>query len=56
MAVSKKKKDLAPKKPSAVKGGGKNLNDNFTLVRHAKPAVKKDLPPSKNPKGGKKAP
>ena len=52
--ATKKSKDLAPKKNP--KGGGIRLsNDNFTLVRAAKPAVKKDLSPTKNPKGGKKA-
>lgn len=49
-------KDLKPKS-TAVKGGknGKNgriaVNDNITLVRAAKPVVKKDFPPNK---GGKK--
>lgn len=48
--ATKKAKDLAP---SAVKGGRIAGNDNMTLVRHAKPAIKKDLSPSKNPKGGR---
>ncbi len=57
MAGSKKAKDLAPKKSGSVKGGrmGNTNQHNFTLVRAAKPSVKKDLSPTKNPKGGKKA-
>ena len=48
----KKSKDLAPKKNP--KGGAKYAgNDNFTLVRNAKPG-KKDLSPKKSPRGGKK--
>ena len=49
-------KDLKPKS-TAVKGGkGGRIagNDNITLVRAAKPVVKKDLPPKKDVKGGKK--
>ncbi len=53
MAGSKKAKDLSPKK--SPKGGGVRLqNDNFTLVRAAKPAIKKDLSPKSSPRGGKK--
>ncbi len=54
MAGSKKTKDLSPK--SNPKGGRKapGPNDNFTLVRAAKPAIKKDMSPKSNPKGGKK--
>lgn len=55
---SSKTKDLPPKKSGQVKGGGKNRiagNENLTLIRAAKPKVKKDLPPKKNPKGGKLA-
>ena len=52
-AQGKKAKDLPAK--SRVKGGGHNLNDNLTLVRAAKPALKKrDLPSRKDVKGGKK--
>ena len=57
MAAAKKTKDLTPKKAETVKGGilrKPGNNDNFTLVRAAKPRVTKDLSPSKNPKGGKK--
>ncbi|MEQ1731657.1 MAG: hypothetical protein ABL982_25065 [Vicinamibacterales bacterium] len=46
-------KDLTPKS-TAVKGGKLAANDNITLVRAAKPVVKKDLPPKKDVKGGKK--
>jgi hypothetical protein len=46
-------KDLAPK-AGTVKGGRLAANDNLTLVRNAKPKVKKDLPPKKSPKGGAK--
>jgi hypothetical protein len=56
MAI-KKEKDLPPKSPSAIKGGKINsgpLNDNITFVRGAKPAKKRDLPPRKDVKGGKK--
>ena len=55
-------KDLTPKKTSApVKGGsfgfgGGKGNDNLTFVRGAKPSKKRDLPPRKDVKGGKKAP
>jgi hypothetical protein len=58
MAGTKKTKDLPPKK--SPKGGRSQLgqsggfNDNFTLVRAAKPKVKKDLSPKTSPKGGKK--
>ncbi len=55
MAGSKKTKDLSPAKNP--KGGliRKPVgNDNFTLVRAAKPAIKKDLSPKSSPKGGKK--
>ena len=48
----KKTKDLPPKK--SPKGGRLAANDNFTLVRAAKPKVKKDLPPKRSPKGGLK--
>ena len=55
--ATKKTKDLAPRKTSTVKGGRKAAgnfgNHNMTLVRQAKKPVKKDLPPSKNPKGGR---
>lgn len=54
MAPTKKPlKDLKPKS-TAVKGGKGGriaVNDNITLVRAAKPVVKKDFPPNK---GGKK--
>ena len=47
------KKDLPAKSAGSIKGGGVNLNENITLVRNAKPAVKKkDLPPRKDVKGG----
>ena len=49
----KKIKDLGAKS-TAVKGGGKDLNDNMTLVRAAKPTIKKDLPPRQDVKGGKR--
>jgi hypothetical protein len=51
-------KDLTPKSPTKVKGGGQpdSHNDNITLVRAAKPSKKRDLPPRKDVKGGKKAP
>ena len=54
-APAKKAKDLAPKS-GKVKGGGVRLqNENFTLVRNAKPAPKKkDLPSRKDVTGGKK--
>jgi hypothetical protein len=55
--TSKKTKDLTPKSTANVKGGGRRLNDNITLVRCAKPvAGKKDLPPrsSSGIKGGGK--
>ena len=48
------KRDLPPKSIGTVKGGGVNLNDNITLLRAAKPTVKKkDLPAKKTVKGGK---
>ena len=50
---TKKMKDLTPKS-GAVKGGRLSANDALTLVRAAKPTVKKDLPPSKDVKGGKR--
>ena len=46
-------KDLKPKS-TAVKAGKLAANDSITLVRAAKPVVKKDLPPKKVVKGGKK--
>ena len=50
-----KAKDLTPKAPAKVKGGGRVVNDNITLMRGAKPTgAKKDLTP-KSPakvKGG----
>lgn len=50
------KKDLPPKSPTKVKGGGLYAgNDNITFVRGAKPSKKRDLPPRKDVKGGKKA-
>jgi hypothetical protein len=59
MMATKKAKDLSPKSAGTVKGGRNTTrasgNHNFTLVRQAKPTVKKDLPPSKNPKGGRKS-
>jgi hypothetical protein len=55
---AKKSKDLSPKSSGAVKGGKTDklaVNDNWTLVRGAKPAPKKrDLPSRKDVKGGKK--
>ena len=30
--TSKKAKDLSPKTPARVKGGGRHVNDNLTLV------------------------
>jgi hypothetical protein len=47
------RKDLQPKSPSKVKGGY-TPNDNITLLRGAKPTKKRDLPPRKDVKGGKK--
>jgi hypothetical protein len=48
-------KDLPPKSPAQVKAGGIRLqNDNLTFVRGAKPSKKRDLPPRKDVKGGKK--
>ena len=44
-------KDL-PKKASIVKGGGRLINDNLTLVRASKP-TKKDLPAGKDVKAGR---
>ena len=53
--ATKKEKDLPPKSPSTVKGGGlATNNDNMTIVRGAKPAKKRDLPPRKTVKGGYK--
>lgn len=53
--MKSKTKDLAPKSPSKVKGGGYSLNANIAFVHGAKPKVTgKDLPP-KSPtkiKGG----
>ena len=54
--ATKKAKDLTPKSPAKVKGGGWTNNDNLTFVRGAKPSKKRDLPPRKDVKGGKKAP
>lgn len=54
--ATKTPKDLTPRSPTKVKGGGLYTgNDNTTLVRAAKPA-KRDLPAKKDVKGGKKAP
>jgi hypothetical protein len=54
MAGTKKAtKDLHPKTAS-VKGGKLAGNDNFTLMRAAKPS-KKDLPAGKDIKGGRLA-
>jgi hypothetical protein len=52
---TKNMKDLKPKS-GAVKGGrpGVSPNDNITLVRAAKPTIKKDLPPRQDVKGGKR--
>jgi len=52
----KPKKDLPAKSPTKVKGGvrGGVYQDNITLVRGAKPAKKRDLPPRKTVKGGYK--
>jgi hypothetical protein len=47
-------KDLPPKSPTKVKGGGLTENDNITLLRNAKPSKKRDLPPRKDVTGGKK--
>ena len=56
--ATKKPKDLTPKSPTKVKGGradaGGGLQDNITFVRGAKPSKKRDLPPRKDIKGGKK--
>ena len=52
-----KLKDLPPKSPTSIKGGRAvdgPSNDNITLVRGAKPSKKRDLPPRKDVKGGKK--
>jgi hypothetical protein len=54
MAGKKKGKDLSPKSSKAVKGGKLSANENLTIVRGAKPP-KKDLPATKDVKGGKKA-
>jgi hypothetical protein len=51
MATKKSKKDLEPK--ANPKGGAIRVNDNFTLLRSAKPG-KKDLSPKKSPRGGKR--
>jgi hypothetical protein len=54
---TKTTKDLPPKSPTKVKGGRPNDytgNDNITFVRGAKPSKKRDLPPRKDIKGGKK--
>jgi hypothetical protein len=51
------KKDLPPESPAKVKGGRAHDytgNDNITIVRGAKPAKKRDLPPRKTVKGGYK--
>jgi hypothetical protein len=54
MAKPKKTiKDLTPKS-GAVKGGKLSANDALTLIRAAKPIIKKDLPPRQDVKGGKK--
>lgn len=62
--ATKSSKDLPPKSPTKIKGGiidgggsGGKLagNDNITFVRGAKPSKKRDLPPRKDVKGGKKA-
>jgi hypothetical protein len=50
MAKGSGKKDLTPKSPTNVKGGGLTPNDNITLVRNnrrgaMKKPGKKDLPP-----------
>ena len=52
--AGKKTKDLTPKSPAKVKGGGWSNNDNITLVRAAKPTNKRDLPPRKTITGGKR--
>jgi hypothetical protein len=54
--MATKKKDLPPKSPTQVKGGGspEGHNDNITFVRGVKPSKKRDLPPRKDVKGGKK--
>ena len=55
--ATKTTKDLPPKSPAKVKGGRLNeygLNDSITFVRGAKPSKKRDLPPRKDVKGGKK--
>ena len=53
--ATKTQKDLPPKSPTTVKGGKPySTNDNPTLVRGAKPSKKRDLPPRKDVKGGKK--
>jgi len=54
--TTSQKKDLPAKSSGSVKGGGlTTINDNITLLRNAKPAVKKkDLPAKHDVKGGKK--
>ena len=52
--ATKTPKDLPPKSTTAVKGGALLSNDNITLVRGAKPSKKRDLPPRKTVKGGKR--
>ena len=51
MPTKKSKQDLAPK--ANPRGGAIKVNDNFTLLRNAKPG-KKDLSPKKSPRGGKR--
>ena len=54
MAKGANKKDLTPKSPAKVKGGGATLpNDNITIVKSPKPTPPKDLEPRKPIKGGK---
>src|SRR5437762_3437308 len=49
------KRELPPKSPTQVKGGGlTSINENITLVRGAKPEQQRDLPPRKTVKGGAK--
>jgi hypothetical protein len=50
------KEPLRAPKPKAapVRDGRLAVSDNITLVRAARPVVKKDLPPRKDVKGGKK--
>ena len=49
--MTKNRKDLPARKP--VKGGGREQQDNITLVRAAKPKIGKDMPPKKTIKGGR---